>query len=258
MQTVTFTAALSTLLTVLPAQSAGFMIRSGYSQNMITTDNQNSQQAVDNTLIFSNPLSDSIRGIMVVSTSKDLKNSEESFQIADTLLLAKKSIFENKIQNISVSGGLILPTSKDSHLRQELNFATRLEITDAIQIANLASWSFAGYLKMTQMNHRFETAKDGSLNTSLNLRQGGSAEYQIGKFAISGNIDHINSWKYTGKMSEAFETSQEISWEITKKVSSYFGHTNSGSVLKDNGTDSNIQLYNENQSMVFVGLNISL
>lgn len=255
---VTLTAAVITLLTGSSAHAANYNIRSGYSQNMYETDSQNSQQITDNTLVISQQLNETTRGIFVLSAVKDIKNNEENFQLTDSILQVQRKVFENEIQKISLGGGIILPTSKDSQLRQQLNFGTRLEVTDSLSFTNLAAWSFSGSLKMTQMNHRYETAIDGSQNTATHLRQGISVDYQINKFSVGANFDHINTWKYSGKMSDSFEASQEVSLIINKTFSTYLGHTNSGSVLKDNGTDSNIQIFNDNQSLVFIGLNVSL
>jgi hypothetical protein len=77
-----------------------------------------------------------------------------------------------------------------------------------------------------------------------------SYEWPVG-ISISATLVHRNALTYQSNIRESFEISEELGYEINKTFSVAVGHTNSGNALKANGVDSNIQLMDENSSMVY-------
>jgi hypothetical protein len=51
--------------------------------------------------------------------------------------------------------------------------------------------------------------------------------------------------------------SQELGYEISPLFAVAIGHTNAGSSLRPNGNDSNVQLVDENTSLIYGSLTVT-
>jgi len=63
-------------------------------------------------------------------------------------------------------------------------------------------------------------------------------------------------WTYRGNQSDSFDMYQELSFPVTKKLTVAVGHDNTGDVLKPNGTDSNVELFNPRSSTIYTYLSV--
>jgi hypothetical protein len=100
--------------------------------------------------------------------------------------------------------------------------------------------------------HQFDTDKSGRTLTQYSIREGFDAGYGYRRWSFSLSFLHIHQISYQSNVSQAFEHTEEIGYMImprTWKIAA--GHTNSGSWLKANETDSNLELFNENDSMAY-------
>ncbi len=154
--------------------------------------------------------------------------------------------------------GAVAPTSKEAHKRQNmisgLSTGGNLIINPDYLIAGL---EIVGSLSLTRYFHQYETAINGSVNTQYSSSQGLSASYSFKSgVSLSATFTHMNTWSYQNVMRNSFDFSQEIAYEINPTFSVATGHTNSGSTLRANGTDSNIKIYDEESSLIYGSLTV--
>lgn len=64
---------------------------------------------------------------------------------------------------------------------------------------------------------------------------------------------YTSAWTYRGYVHTRFDLIERITYEATAKWSMYVSHSNGGSAVKANGRDSNIDLYDENTSVISAG-----
>ncbi len=158
------------------------------------------------------------------------------FEIGKTFLLAYR-----------VTGGL--PTSKYSHDGQSLQGSLNTSVTVLVNPDRLMTgFEMSAALAVGRNFHEMETAYDGSVNTQYSSSQSLSLSYSFESgISLSTDFLHRNAWSYQNSMKDGFEMSQELGYQINSTWAAAIGHTNSGSSLKPNGTDSNVQLINENE-----------
>lgn len=154
--------------------------------------------------------------------------------------------------------GLGIPTSKDSHVRQNLYASVSTGITLIVNPELLANGlEIAGSLSLGKNFHQYETALDGKVNTQYSTSQGLSLGYNFASgLSLSANLMQKNTWSYQNVVRHSFDISEELSYQINSTWAASLGHSNSGSTLRPNGSDSNIQFFNDNNSIVYASTTI--
>lgn len=149
--------------------------------------------------------------------------------------------------------GLSLPTSKDASVRQSLLTSASGALNISINPARLApGLGVASSISFGRNFHKFDTALDGRVNTQYSSVQTLSISYSfLSGISLSAENVHRNTWSYQNVMRDAFELSQEISYTFNPNWIGALGHSNSGNTLRANGTDSNIQITDENSSIIY-------
>jgi hypothetical protein len=100
--------------------------------------------------------------------------------------------------------------------------------------------------------HQYESDKSGKTLTQYSFREGFDTGYSYRRWSFDVLFNHVHQINYQNNVSQTFEHTEEIGYMIlprTWKIAA--GHTNSGSWLKANETDSNLELFNENDSMAY-------
>lgn len=154
---------------------------------------------------------------------------------------------------LGYSVGAVIPTSKDSNTRQNSQGSATASVTAALNPSVLmAGFGVTGILSFARNFHQYETDINGKVLNQYSSSQtlALSYEWPVG-ISISATLVHRNALTYQNNIRESFEISEELGYEINKTFSVAVGHTNSGNALKANGVDSNIQLMDENSSMVY-------
>ncbi|MGZ3743930.1 MAG: hypothetical protein ACXWRE_11430 [Pseudobdellovibrionaceae bacterium] len=147
---------------------------------------------------------------------------------------------------------LVIPASKDSRINKNLQTAVSGKLSAAIQERLLIpGFSFKGNLSFGRNIHRYETALDGSVLNKYSSKQGFSTGYSRGIFSFYLDFSHNNSWTYQDNLKESYEHTEEASLALGENFGFTLGHTNGGSVFKENGYASNYQLVDENNSLVY-------
>ncbi len=185
--------------------------------------------------------------------SQDL-NYPESNDFSDTsvnLQRAPKEVGQTFLIGYRVGTGI--PTSKDSHTRQNLLGSLSTGLNVLINPDRLITGlEVAGGLSAGRNFHQYETALDGRVNTQYSSSQTLSLSYSFQSgISLSAEFIHRNTWSYENVMRTSFEMSQELGYQLNPTWALAVGHSNSGSTLKPNGSDSNIQVMDDNNSLVY-------
>ncbi|MFM6930157.1 MAG: hypothetical protein ACKOX6_16925 [Bdellovibrio sp.] len=149
--------------------------------------------------------------------------------------------------------GGVIPTSKDSYKRQNSKGSATVGLTVAVNPTVLMDGvGITGIISLAKNFHDYETDINGKVLNQYTSSQILSLSYEwpVG-ISVSANLVHRNALTYQNNIRESFEISEELSYEISKMFSVAVGHSNSGNALKPNGTDSNVQVMDENSSVVY-------
>lgn len=187
--------------------------------------------------------------------SQDL-NYPETNDFTDTSLSVVRSPMAGKYIMLGYRGAASIPTSKDSHKRQSLKTSLSTGLLGMINPDRLIpGLDINGALNVGRNIHEYETALDGRVNTQYSSSQtlGISYSFKYG-LSVSAEFLHRNIWSYQNVMRDSFEMSQELGWQMNSFLSVAIGHTNSGSTLKANAMDSNVQILDENTSLLYGSL----
>lgn len=119
------------------------------------------------------------------------------------------------------------------------------------------AWVVGVTLTAGRSFHAYQENINGSVlnqylsNQALNL----GYTYKVVSFTV--DYAHKTRWTYQGGVRDSFELSEEIGWAINDTLSLAVGHSNGGSSLKPDGSESNFSVYNENDSTVYVQMGVS-
>lgn len=150
--------------------------------------------------------------------------------------------------------GVGLPSSKDSRIRQNLQMSSSASLIMMVNSTYLPSKRMSLFLTSSvgKNFHEYDTDINGNVNMAYSANQSASIAYGLtDRLSFSFNATYRARWSYQNVLREAFDLSQELSYAVAKNFSIAGGHSNSGSLLAANGQDSNVQLMNENTSVVY-------
>lgn len=157
-----------------------------------------------------------------------------------------------------MSFSLVLPTSEYSQKAQNLQASIGAGYRFALTPAVLAKgFEFGLALGVSRNFHQYETDTSGNILNQYGSRETLSGSYSIQDWTFSTDLIFRHAWNYRGRVSQAFEHSQEIGYAITPMWSLALGHTNSGAWLRPNGQDSNFKLIDENDSIIYGSTTVS-
>lgn len=190
--------------------------------------------------------------------SQDLKYPESN-DFSDTSINLQRSPFEmGKTFLLGYRAGLGIPTSKDSHTRQNLLASVSGGLNIIVNPDRLMTGlEIAGSLGVGRNFHQFETALDGRVNTQQSATQSLSLSYGFESgVSVSADFMQRTTWSYQNVMRHSFEMSQDLSYQVNPTWAVSAGHSNSGSTLRPNGSDSNVQVFDDNNSVVYASTTV--
>lgn len=190
--------------------------------------------------------------------SQDLKYAEAADFSDISVNISRAPIKMGKTLLMGFRLGAGVPTSKDSHIRQNLLTSVSTGLNILINPDRLApGWEISGSLGFGRNIHQYETALDGRVNTQYSAIQGLAVSYGFESgLSLSANFSYRSTWSYQGVMRNAFEMSQEVGYQFNPKFALSFGHSNSGSALKPNGSEYNIQAFDDNNSIAYASTSL--
>ena len=124
--------------------------------------------------------------------------------------------------------------------------------------ALIAGLGIVGTASISRNFHQYETDINGKVLSQYSSTQSLALSYEwpVG-VGVSATFIHRNGLTYQNNIRESFELTEELGYEITKVFSVAIGHSNSGNALKPNGVDSNIQIVDEDASIVYASGTVS-
>jgi len=200
---------------------------------------------------------------VTVAASKDLEGDLET-HLLNPNVFASKSFQLKPYLSLTPRIGSTLALNEDSIKRDSLlgaghlGFSAGLNLTRIESIKGL-SISFSSML--TRNLHQFTTSRTGSSNTMAALSNSLALAYSLTeKFVLSAGGSRAIGWTYNknGDLKNSYALSQSLTYAVNSKISADIGHTVGGAAYKENGIESAIELFDENQSMLFGSLTVSI
>ena len=157
---------------------------------------------------------------------------------------------------------IIIPLNERTIKRDQLQTALSSGISfgispDGIAQARDGAWNFALGLTAGRAFHSYDVDINGSALNKYSSNQTLNLGYTYKSISLSTEYIHKTRWTYQNNVRDSFEWSQEIGYSITENFSVAAGHSNGGSGLKANATESNFSLVNDNDSTVYGQLAVS-
>lgn len=234
---------------------SGF-INASRSSNLVDFQDGTRQESADYLTRFNYKLTENYSARISGGYSQDLRYSENSDFSDTSLSLNRTPVKAGSHLLLGYRVSASIPTSKDSHKRQSLQTAISTGLVGMVNPERLIpGLEISGSISVGRNIHQYETALDGRVNNQYTSAQALSVGYGL-KYGLSLSAEfvHKNAWSYQGGMRDSFEMSQELGLEINRVFSVALGHTNSGSSLRPNGNDSNVQIIDEKSSIVYGSL----
>ncbi|MBS1970181.1 MAG: hypothetical protein JSU04_07720 [Bdellovibrionales bacterium] len=229
-----------------------FGISAGLSKSFSLVDHKDGDRQETNDLEVIPSYNWSFGKTLAVFTFSDDVRDPGNSDMGDIALATSFNGWDFKSFKLRPSVTIVLPQSKESRINTNLQTAISGKLSASIQEKLLLpGFRFGGSVSFNRNFHRYETALDGTVLKQYSSKQGLSGGYSIGLFSFDLDFTHINAWTYQGNMKESYEHSEEASVEIGRNFAFTLGHTNGGSVFKEDGYSSNYKLIDEENSLVY-------
>lgn len=158
---------------------------------------------------------------------------------------------------ISYSVSAVLPLSQNSVKKDQLQTAISGKIGFSLAPKESSGFGYTTSISLGRNIHAFEEDINGSILNKYSSNQNLGINYSISDWSMGIDFTNRTRLTYKNSVKSFFEISEEIGYSVNNNISFALGHTNAGSTIKENGTDSNIDLYNENNSSVYATLGLS-
>lgn len=185
--------------------------------------------------------------------SQDLKDSQND-DWNDTSVSVRRNPFaisRSLLMGLSLGG--VAPTSKESYkIKNSMgSMSVGMSLSNNPK-ALIPGLGIVGTASLSRNFHQYETDINGKVLSQYSSTQSLAVSYDwpVG-ISASATFVHRNGLTYQNNIRESFEISEELGYEVTKAISIAVGHSNSGNALKANGVDSNVQIVDEDSSIVY-------
>ncbi len=173
------------------------------------------------------------------------------------VVLSLKPTKLSSTSRITYSLTAVIPNSQLSTKKDQLQTSLSGRIGYAIAPEGGEGFSFGVGISAGQNFHAFSTDINGTVLNKYSSNQSVSLGYAMGDWSVAFDYIGKSRWTYANSTKSSFEHSEELGYAVTDHFSLALGHTNAGSTLKANGTDSNIELLNENTSLIYGSMGLS-
>lgn len=163
----------------------------------------------------------------------------------------------NRSARISYSFTAVVPLSQYSVKKDQLQTSLSGKVGFSLTPVEGNGFGFAGGISIGRNIHSYEEDINGNVLNQYSSNQNFGVNYSFDDWSFGADFVNRTRWTYRNSVKNSFEISEEIGYTINSNISLAIGHTNAGSTLKANGTDSNIDLYNENSSIVYATMGLS-
>jgi hypothetical protein len=148
----------------------------------------------------------------------------------------------------------VAPT--DQNLRNDTSYQGAVKLGTGFNFDGLIHGSSLNYMATVGRNfHEFEIDKDGKFNLRDSFAQALTYNFPFTR-AVSLTTQFVYSLArtYSDDMRTKFVAGADLGWQVTKAFSVSVGTSNEGSALQPNGVDSNVRFYDDNTSVIKLGL----
>jgi hypothetical protein len=158
--------------------------------------------------------------------------------------------------------GVVLPTSERSRRRESLYFGARALARLSLQLSEKPGWSWlsAYYdLSVTKAFHEFETATTGAVNAEYRISQWINTSASLSdRWQLSVDLIRSSNLSYQGNFRHSFSITETLSYQLASGQTLSAGVSNEGDVLRANGIDSNLSIFDPVSSRGFISLTLPL
>ncbi len=261
-QTATSTTAFP--VQVIPPLSAAFSFGLSLTRSTSLVDFQDGSRSDTLDYIF-NPSMKTSFGSFATSLaySQNLRDQYDSIgsDWSDTPLIftfnPKTFTWLERNAKLKYSVTAVLPMSQYSVKKDQLQTALSGKIAFSLMPADGNGFGFISGISLGRNFHSYEEDINGNVLNQYSSNQNVGISYSYNDWSLSADFVNRTRWTYKNSVKSTFEMSEKIGYSINPSFSASVGHTNSGATLKANGADSNVDLYNENTSIVYATLGMS-
>lgn len=158
---------------------------------------------------------------------------------------------------IGYSITVVAPVSKTSTRRDQLQTAVSTGLSFAMDPLDGQRPSILAAVTLGRNFHAYEEDINGRVLNQYSSNQTLSLGYGLSDWSFSWAFINRSRLTYQNNTKSAFEMTEELGYSVNDNFALALGHSNSGATLKPDGTDSNIELINENSSVVYGTLSMS-
>ena len=223
-----------------------------YSQKVEVEQNVERERGTDINLVAGYKINSLYSVNAKTGFTKELSGPQNTTMANTTLGAAVKGIQINP-ETITTHGlSVVLPTSEVSQKRDRLN--TSISLANGISYkGEIISAKYT--LGLTKNFHEFEQNAEGAFLTEYRITNGLDLSAALTeKFSISVSGLYRTSFTYTKDQKYSFAIDSDLNYDLTEKLATNLGVSNEGSALKDNGADTNINIYDGKSSVFRAGI----
>lgn len=174
----------------------------------------------------------------------------------DTSLMFTHSAFTiNPSIKYTPGLGVVLPTNYISNLSKSMIATVRLMQQLAFDNPNYENITALYRLTANAGFYRYNTSIPGESNQPFVIKNLLLLGYNLtDKWSVSTTLIQSTGWSYGAAAQSKFDFSEDLNYQLTKELRASIGHSNSGSMYKDNGMDSNLAFFNGETSVIYFSL----
>lgn len=148
------------------------------------------------------------------------------------------------------SVAVILPTNRQ--LQDETTYQGAGKVGTNISFSDLFLDSTLSYgVSFTRNVHELQQTNVGGFNVRENVTQAINHSLPLGRdWSFDTSFVYTYGWTYLDDSRSKFYAGVNLNWNFVKDWTASLGTSNEGNALKPNGSDSNIEFYNDNSSVV--------
>jgi hypothetical protein len=190
-------------------------------------------------------------------TQQDLRGDQDTTVYKASVSLSRAPIALNPFVSFqsAVSVGLPLSASR----RDRESYLTGVSLIPRVTLD--PSGGRGGKLQaywegsVARLFHRYDTQTNGASNNRYSASNEIGAGYDLGKgLSLSASYLYSMMWTYKGNQRAKFSFDGSLDWQVSEPMSVGLGYSNGGDPLKDNGIDSNIAVFDAENSSVSAGV----
>lgn len=193
-----------------------------------------------------------LAGLIVYT--RDHENREEPNTVSNSkLILSSTPIELARNLKLRPAAALRLPTNREAREDDRLTTGFGIEPSLSLETGRLTS---VYRLALTKNIHQETLDRNGSPNISWSYSNLVKLSYKLTeRVSVTGSGEYIASKTYRNFDRTKFDLSEEINIDAGEGFSIDLGHSNGGDAMKPNLQDSNVAFYNDEGSVIYLGVN---